>query len=52
MPEGVKPEFIPMLDHTIGYTFLGGGFITLATTRIIARTKLVEPREEILDTDK
>lgn len=51
-PLDAAPEFVPMLDHTIGYTFLGGGFITLATTRIIARTKLVEPREEVLDTDK
>lgn len=48
-----KPEFVPMLDHTIGYTFLGGGFITLATSRIIARTKLTEPTsDDVLDTDK
>lgn len=48
-----KPEFVPMLDHTIGYTFLGGGFVTIATSRIIARTKLTEPTSDnVLDTDK
>lgn len=50
-PIDAAPTFIPLLDHTIGYTFLGGGFVTLATTRIIARTKLVESKEE-LDTDR
>lgn len=51
--DGGAPQFIPMLSHTIGYSFLGGGFITLATSRIIARTKLVEPKgEDELDTDK
>lgn len=52
-PTNAAPQFIPMLSHTIGYSFLGGGFITLATARIVARTKLVEPKgEDELDTDK
>ena len=32
----------PWISATVGFTFLGGGFVTLAITRIIARTKLVE----------
>jgi hypothetical protein len=35
-----------------GLAFLGGGFITLATSRIIARTKLTEPPNGELDTEK
>ena len=42
----------PMIDATLGLGFLGGGFITLATSRIIARTKLTEPSNGDLDTDK
>jgi hypothetical protein len=43
----------PWISATEGLTFLGGGFITLATSRLIARTKLVENKgEEELDTDK
>ncbi len=43
----------PWVSATIGFTFLGGGFITLAITRIIARTKLVEDNEldSLLDKD-
>jgi len=32
----------PWISPTIGFAFLGGGFITLAITRIIARTQLNE----------
>ena len=35
-----------------GLAFLGGGFITLATSRIIARTKLTNGTNGDLDTDK
>jgi hypothetical protein len=42
----------PWISAAVGLGFLGGGFITLATTRIIARTKLREDSSEILDTDK
>lgn len=50
----------PWVSASIGFTFLGGGFVTLAITRIIARTKLVEDssdedsldRSGNLDTDK
>jgi hypothetical protein len=35
-----------------GLTFLGGGFITLATSRIIARTKLTNGTNGDLDTEK
>lgn len=41
----------PWISATLGLSFLGGGFVTLATSRIIARTKLTESNEE-LDTDK
>jgi len=41
-PKDAAPVFVPMLNHTIGYTFMGGGFITLATSRIIARTQLTD----------
>jgi O-antigen/teichoic acid export membrane protein len=43
----------PWISASVGLTFLGGGFITLATTRIIARTKLTENgNNDGLDTDK
>lgn len=41
----------PWISATAGLTFLGGGFVTLATSRIIARTKLTESPEG-LDTDR
>jgi len=48
MPPGSKE---PWISATIGFTFLGGGFVTLAITRIIARTKLSEDSdtESLLD---
>jgi len=50
----------PWVSASVGFTSLGGGFVTLAITRIIARTKLVEDssdedsldRSGNLDTDK
>lgn len=42
----------PWISAAIGLGFLGGGFVTLATTRIIARTRLTEDDIESLDTDK
>ena len=33
---------VPWIDDKVGLAFLGGGFITLATCRIIAKTKLTE----------
>ena len=44
------PDGKPWISATSGLAFLGGGFITLATARIISRTKLTE--NETLDTDK
>lgn len=44
-------EFVPYISASLGLTFLGGGFITLATSRIIARTKLTESNDS-LDCDK
>ena len=52
-----------MISTTLGIGFLGGGFITMATSRIIANTSLFEKKEdgenlrsvtkgEVLDTDK
>jgi len=42
----------PLISAELGLGFLGGGFITLATSRIIARTKLTEPSNGNFDTDK
>lgn len=41
----------PWISAVEGLSFLGGGFITLATSRIIARTKLTENKEEGRDID-
>ena len=45
-------NFTPFISAELGLGFLGGGFITLATSRIIARTKLTEPSNGDLDTEK
>jgi len=42
----------PWISATVGLGFLGGGFITLATSRIIARTKLTNGTNGDMDTDK
>ncbi len=49
--EGTDPQ-TPWISATIGLGFLGGGFVTLATSRIIARTKLANGTNGELDTDK
>jgi len=36
------PDNQPWISSALGLGFLGGGFITLATSRIIVRTKLME----------
>ena len=41
-----------MISTTIGMTFLGGGFVTMATSRIISNTSLFEKKGDGLDTDK
>ena len=48
-PEGSK---VPWISATEALTFLGGGFVTLATSRILARTKLTESPTDELDTEK
>jgi hypothetical protein len=48
-PEGSE---VPWISAKLGLGFLGGAFITLATTRIIARTKLTEPSNGELDAEK
>jgi hypothetical protein len=53
VPPAVVGE--PWISATLGLGFLGGGFITLATSRIIARTRLTDsesPESQELDTDK
>lgn len=44
----------PWIAATLGLGFLSGGFLTLATSRIIMRTKLTEENGDIvgLNTDK
>ena len=51
MNEAVKP-LAPWISAELGLGFLGGGFITLATSRIIARTKLTNGTGDDMDTDK
>jgi len=45
----------PLIGVTEGLAFLSGGFITLATSRLVVRTSLfedhIDPRQK-LDTDK
>ena len=48
---GTDP-MVPWISATVGLSFLGGGFVTLATSRIIARTKLTNGTNGELDTDK
>jgi hypothetical protein len=53
---------LPYIGSVEGLAFLGGGFITLATSRIVLRTSLFEPKCDVegengsaptyLDTDK
>ncbi len=48
----IRPEtHQPWISAVTGLGFLGGGFITLATSRIVARTKLTE-NPDGLDTDR
>lgn len=47
----IKNATEPWIPAVAGLSFLGGGFITLAASRIIARTKLTENGNEF-DTDK
>ena len=43
----------PWISATLGLSFLGGGFITLATSRIIAKTSLKETNNAgDIDTDR
>jgi len=44
--------WVSKVDVKTGLAFLGGGFITLALGRIIARTKLTNGTNGDLDTDK
>jgi hypothetical protein len=44
---------ISFISSTEGLTFLGGGFITLAVSRIVLRTSLFEPKgQDNIDTDQ
>ena len=53
MFEGKNVDNSPLISTTEGLAFLTCGFITLATSRIIMRTSLFEPKtDESLDTDK
>jgi hypothetical protein len=44
----------PWISSVVGLGFMGGGFITLATSRLLARTRLTEDvnEEDNLDTEK
>jgi len=50
IPGAAEPT--PYISAKIGLGFLGVGFVTLATSRIIARTKLTNGTNGELDTDK
>jgi len=43
---------LPWISAKLGLGFLGSAFITLATARIIVRTKLTEPDDNKLNTEK
>ncbi len=43
---------LPWISASLGLGFLGGGFITLATSRIIVKTRLTENGNGDLDTDR
>ena len=46
-------EGLPFISATEGLAFLGGGFITLAVSRIVMRTSLIEPSDpNNIDTDQ
>lgn len=50
-----KPDVTPpetWISPTLGLSFLGGGFITLALGRIVANSRLCEKSEDDLDTDR
>jgi len=42
----------PWISATLGLGFLGGGFITLATSRILANTRLTVNSSDGMNTDK
>jgi len=42
----------PLLGMTAGLAFLGGGMITLISTRLAARTTLFAPKSDDMDTDR
>lgn len=42
----------PWVSAEVGLGFIGGGFVVLATSRIVARTKLTNGTNGDLDTDK
>jgi len=37
----------PFISAVLGLSFLGGGFITLATSRLIVRTSLFAPKDDM-----
>ena len=47
-----KTPVEPWISASLGLGFLGGGFVTLALGRIVARTKLTNGTNGDLDTDK
>jgi hypothetical protein len=40
------------ISAELGFGFLGGGFVTFCTARIIANTRLTEPKGDGMDTDR
>ncbi len=42
---------MPWISAALGLGLLGGGFVTLATSRLIARTKLTESKHDDFDTE-
>jgi hypothetical protein len=40
------------LSTELGFGFLGGGFVTFCTARIIANTSLTESKDDDIDTDR
>lgn len=44
--------WVAKISPTLGLGFLGAGFVTFATSRIIMNTKLINKNTDIMDTDK
>ena len=50
--EGESLRWVSKISPIVGLSFLGGGFVTLAGTRLIAKTSLTDCDSDDMNTDK